>query len=225
MRSRNREVNIFNMSLLDILCGALGAFCFLMLALFPDHARVKELEARLSASGGMGAEERAKEAERKADEAEKKAKTARAEQTLAYFRIFWTAPIDVDIWLQRKDGKICASKPEALPAEKRWDCGKVGDATTGPGEEQVWFVDVAYPGDEYRVFARLQSSGGQSALPGVRGTIAARVPRGENSVMKVVDLPEVAFTQAGEPIELGRVRFDAENFSIWFGPKLPDASK
>lgn len=35
MRARNREVNIFNMSLLDILCGALGAFCFLMLVLLP----------------------------------------------------------------------------------------------------------------------------------------------------------------------------------------------
>lgn len=35
MRARNREVNIFNMSLLDILCGALGAFCFMMLVLFP----------------------------------------------------------------------------------------------------------------------------------------------------------------------------------------------
>jgi hypothetical protein len=35
MRPRNREVNIFNMSLLDILCGALGAFCFMMLVLFP----------------------------------------------------------------------------------------------------------------------------------------------------------------------------------------------
>lgn len=35
MRRRSREVNIFNMSLLDILCGALGAFCFLMIALLP----------------------------------------------------------------------------------------------------------------------------------------------------------------------------------------------
>lgn len=37
MKSGNREVNIFNMSLLDILCGALGAFCFMMLALFPYY--------------------------------------------------------------------------------------------------------------------------------------------------------------------------------------------
>ncbi|MBL8233679.1 MAG: hypothetical protein JNL98_34600 [Bryobacterales bacterium] len=38
MKAGNREVNIFNMSLLDILCGALGAFCFLMLALFPYYS-------------------------------------------------------------------------------------------------------------------------------------------------------------------------------------------
>lgn len=37
MRRQHREINIFNMSLLDILCGALGAFCFLMLVLFPYY--------------------------------------------------------------------------------------------------------------------------------------------------------------------------------------------
>jgi|GEM_PF-2837813 len=37
MKSRSREVNIFNMSILDVLCGALGAFCFMMLALFPYY--------------------------------------------------------------------------------------------------------------------------------------------------------------------------------------------
>jgi hypothetical protein len=37
MRARRREINIFNMSLLDILCGALGAFCFMMLVAFPYY--------------------------------------------------------------------------------------------------------------------------------------------------------------------------------------------
>ncbi|MEY2439865.1 MAG: hypothetical protein QOI34_1250 [Verrucomicrobiota bacterium] len=37
MRARAREINIFNMSLLDILCGALGAFCFMMLVLLPYY--------------------------------------------------------------------------------------------------------------------------------------------------------------------------------------------
>jgi len=37
VRARSREINIFNMSLLDILCGALGAFCFMMLVLLPYY--------------------------------------------------------------------------------------------------------------------------------------------------------------------------------------------
>lgn len=50
MKARNREVNIFNMSLLDVLCGALGAFCFMMLVLFPywkpAGATAKDIEER-----------------------------------------------------------------------------------------------------------------------------------------------------------------------------------
>src|SRR5437762_10311111 len=37
MRARPREVNIFNMSPLDILCGAPGAFCFMMLVALPYY--------------------------------------------------------------------------------------------------------------------------------------------------------------------------------------------
>ena len=50
MKARNREINIFNMSLLDILCGALGAFCFMMLVLFPYY----KPQAQMSdVAGGM----------------------------------------------------------------------------------------------------------------------------------------------------------------------------
>src|SRR5579871_1751446 len=38
MKPRNREINIFNMSLLDILCGALGTFAFMMIMLFPYYS-------------------------------------------------------------------------------------------------------------------------------------------------------------------------------------------
>ncbi len=37
MRTRNREINIFNMSLLDVLSGALGAFMFMMLSFVPYY--------------------------------------------------------------------------------------------------------------------------------------------------------------------------------------------
>jgi hypothetical protein len=42
MRTRTREVQIFNMSLVDILCGALGAFCFMMLVLLPYYKPANE---------------------------------------------------------------------------------------------------------------------------------------------------------------------------------------
>ncbi|HKV53284.1 MAG TPA: hypothetical protein VJN94_01465 [Candidatus Binataceae bacterium] len=41
MKPRNREINIFNMSMLDILTGALGAFCFMTLALMPTYAKAR----------------------------------------------------------------------------------------------------------------------------------------------------------------------------------------
>ncbi|MDQ6913113.1 MAG: hypothetical protein M3128_09600 [Verrucomicrobiota bacterium] len=54
MRARPREINIFNMSLLDILCGALGAFCFMMLVALPYYVGGK---------GGKDRVEREKEIE------------------------------------------------------------------------------------------------------------------------------------------------------------------
>jgi outer membrane murein-binding lipoprotein Lpp len=39
VRATNREINIFNMSLLDILTGMLGAFLFLMLGLLPFYSK------------------------------------------------------------------------------------------------------------------------------------------------------------------------------------------
>jgi hypothetical protein len=48
MKPRNREVNIFNMSVLDLLTGALGAFCFLTLALFPSYYKTHKTSAATS---------------------------------------------------------------------------------------------------------------------------------------------------------------------------------
>ncbi len=53
MQRRNREVNIFSISLLDILCGALGAFCFMTIVLMPyyspEAADAKELQVKQQA--------------------------------------------------------------------------------------------------------------------------------------------------------------------------------
>lgn len=55
MKPRNREVNIFNMSVLDLLTGALGAFCFLTLALFPYYFKAQNAAAAGSGGGTANA--------------------------------------------------------------------------------------------------------------------------------------------------------------------------
>lgn len=67
MKPRNREVNIFNMSVLDLLTGALGAFCFLTLALFPSYYQAQHASADASANP---AKRQQLEAERQQLEAE-----------------------------------------------------------------------------------------------------------------------------------------------------------
>ena len=54
MKPRNREVNIFNMSVLDLLTGALGAFCFLTLALFPYYFKAQGASAKPSQAPSPG---------------------------------------------------------------------------------------------------------------------------------------------------------------------------
>ncbi len=61
MKPRNREVSIFNMSVLDLLTGALGAFCFLTLALFPSYFKVTGANAAVSSADAAQAKKAAEQ--------------------------------------------------------------------------------------------------------------------------------------------------------------------
>lgn len=61
MKPRNREVSIFNMSVLDLLTGALGAFCFLTLALFPSYFKVTGASAAVSSADAAQAKKAAEQ--------------------------------------------------------------------------------------------------------------------------------------------------------------------
>lgn len=39
MRKRNREINIFNLSMLDVLAGAMAAFLIIMVVLLPYYRK------------------------------------------------------------------------------------------------------------------------------------------------------------------------------------------
>jgi hypothetical protein len=61
VKPRNREVNIFNMSVLDLLTGALGAFCFLTLALFPYYFKASGASAGINAADAKQAAQAAQQ--------------------------------------------------------------------------------------------------------------------------------------------------------------------
>jgi hypothetical protein len=233
MKSRNREVNIFNMSLLDILCGTLGAFCFLMLALLPDHIKeqLQEQIARMSTPEGKDAEARAKQAEeeareakQRAEEAEEKARKARAQQSLAYFQVAWNGPQDIDLWLKMPDKKWVLAKKALVPKEQFY--AEVGDITKGPAREQAWLTDIAYSGDVYELHAKLQSANGSEGRVQVTGYIAVRVATGETTNnMTMYDLP-AEFQREGELVMLGTLTFPSSTqYKVTVGPPQPQQSQ
>jgi hypothetical protein len=230
MRRRNREVNIFNMSLLDILCGALGAFCFMMLSLFPDHAKVKDLQARLEAAernspgdpnSAARAQQQAREAQQRLQQMQQQLDKAKAEQSLLWFRVEWNGGQDVDLWLEGKGGKLCTSKPDLVPADRNGGECKFFDQTKGPAREQGWFSDVATEGTWYRIFARLQNRNGLPGPVPVQGYMIARTPGEGGEVMDLLDLGTTTLQNERELVELGWVEFHKIGFKITRGAK-PD---
>jgi hypothetical protein len=227
MKRRNREVNIFNMSLLDILCGALGAFCFLMLTLFPDHIKAKQLQeqiAKMEDSGGAAAraeeaERKQREAEKRAEDAEKKAETAKERQSLAYMQVFWREDVDIDIWVLMPNGKWVVPKDGLVSKDQLY--GTTHDNKTGPAREQVWQPDVAgYENLRYRLFAKWQAGTPSKGEPVyVHGYMAARVPlQGDSSSMSDEDLGAVQIAKVGDRVELGSVTFKGNDYTFTRGP-------
>ena len=83
MKSRNRDIDVFNISMLDVLSGALGAFMIVMIVLLPhydkDYRAIREENESLRSSleGARQRESRALEdAERSRTEAEEARKQA-----------------------------------------------------------------------------------------------------------------------------------------------------
>ena len=77
MRARNREFNILNMSFLDVICGAMGAFLIVMVILMPYYK--KEAQDFLQSIGNLRQElaetsQRLEETETELDRAEERSR-------------------------------------------------------------------------------------------------------------------------------------------------------
>lgn len=231
MKRQNREVNIFNMSLLDILCGALGAFCFMMLALFPSYMKAQNA----SASGDAGdAQARADAAEQRAKDAEDAAAKARADQSMVYTTIRWDTPDDVDLWVKMPSGDFYTVQKDATGPAK--DPGAyIHDAQKGPAAETVWFPDVAYPNARWEIYAELHTPASppraavpapglpQAGVPVRAFTMARSFDKTGNPIMGFYELGTVMLTKPRERVFVGRLAFDAagQDFNAEGAPPPP----
>lgn len=195
MRSGNREVNIFNMALLDILSGALGAFCFLMLALFPyynaagaesgDDAESVADENRRLEREVSDLERQKTDLQRENQDLQERATAEQKDNAFVYFTVH-NAPDQATIWLRRSGPRM---PPEWYGSQPRTPDGQAvkyheGSASliyyqTGapdPGEQWDAFVVLppapgAQPRDVlYDIVCRYPLSGGSygvSVVPGV----------------------------------------------------------
>src|SRR5438067_9578008 len=131
MKARNREINIFNMSLLDILCGALGAFSFMMLTLFPYYTKAKQQQGGASGGDTGNLQQQLEQAQKRID--------ALDHQFAVVAQIWWATPQAVTLYLWRP-----ANPPQPEPSiEKKNDPWVSTDRKTscyaGPCSE-TWLI-------------------------------------------------------------------------------------
>jgi len=142
MRAGNREVNIFNMSLLDILCGALGAFCFMMIALLPHYAKASK------AGTGMS-------------ESEKQQLEAKRNYEPLAVQMWWFEPgPDIDMYITRP-GKD--RQPERPTVSKTQAPLIIGDVSTGCKRgpcSEAWLLRELPPGTEAQLYFKLMTTNG-----------------------------------------------------------------
>lgn len=172
MRRRTREIQIFNLSMLDVISGALGAFLFLVAILLPFYQKdlAVEIQQLQNTVRELQRELEETEAELAAAEAKAEELEDRLDKTFLLVLMKWkTAATDVDLHLVDPSG-----------AEFFWDrtivAGRPGelteDDTSGPGNE-IWSIPEA-PEGEYRVYYNLYSRHGNRENPQITGRVFFR---------------------------------------------------
>jgi hypothetical protein len=237
VRGRNREINIFNMSLLDILCGALGAFCFMMLTLFPYYNRKDA--APTPPPAPMPPAGNYEEAQRQLKKAEQQmndlyAKLKQAEQQLNRTRaeldqqkqrtkdlenrnplavqIWWgSARHDVDLFIKDEfKSKQGGMMPGFDPAKKQgpfWPGDASVDHKSGPGSE-MWLLRDVPPGT-YKVYYKLLNDNGN---PGPAFVFGAYLHEGA-----MTRLPGVTLTPQKRSMFVGTITAQADR-KLAFSP-------
>lgn len=203
MKPRNREINIFNLSMLDVISGAMGAFLIIMVILLPyykketidyqrelQQSRAAEETARKAAKAAEAAQRAAEEGARKAEGSIRKAEeTARAAQADAaqnkqraeasaqqLAKTFLLVHIQWDTKFQDVDLHVVDPSGAEYYYERRTHPGRPGELSVDSQfgpGNEVWSISSAPPGD-YRIYAILFTPRDVNAAPIVTGSVIHR---------------------------------------------------
>jgi hypothetical protein len=162
VRARNRDISIFNLSMLDVITGAMAAFLIIMVVLLPYYRKehidyqaiIDDLERQLAAAAADAAETRrrlaAAEAQLRSAEARNAELARKLAKTFLVLYVRWNTADDVDLHVIDPSGARFYFDRKTIP-------GRPGvlseDTLIGPGNE-VWEVRDA-PSGEYRVEVQL----------------------------------------------------------------------
>ncbi len=206
MRPRNREINIFNMSLLDILCGALGAFCFMMLTLFPYYTKAKAA----SAGGSGDLSNQLQQAQQQVRSLQTQLAKAQYFQNQIMVVADWDTGDDVDQWVVDGD-KWDGPKPTTPQGHKRDFATR--DDQGEPGHE-TWARSGFDQGEVYKLFYRLSKKKTPSSpMPAVvRGYAAAfwiDPKDASESYYSFISFTPVMVAQEGQLVPVGELHIGA----------------
>lgn len=190
MRRRQREINIFNLSMLDVIAGAMGAFLIVMVILLPFYrkqapsspaaateamqAQLADARARAARAESAAQAAQAEAANRAAELAEQQGRNAALRQelkkTFLLIHIHWpTLGVDLDLHVVDPAG-------HEFYWERRSLAGASGnlsvDSLIGPGNE-VFTDGAAAPGD-YRVYVHFFNTHAGMAESAVDGAVLFR---------------------------------------------------
>jgi hypothetical protein len=203
MKRRNREINIFNMSLLDVVVGAMGAFMTIMIVLIPSYRKQNQQQSPAQTNPPSSELVRALQNEQAhviTLEQENTALRAQAahfadqlKRTFLLVHIQWaTVRPDIDLHVFDPEGKEFFWNNRTNP-------GTSGDLSVdsiyGPGNE-VFTDSNARPG-VYKVYANYFASHGGEPSVDVKGLIMFKDG--------TLQLPEVAVVQGGSMILMANV--------------------
>lgn len=185
MKPRNREINIFNMSLLDILCGALGTFCFMMLVLFPFYSQDKGKGKRPEVQEGVDPKT-FEEAKARIQQLETKLKEFQgyADQLEARVK-------QLEAQARQRQGDMQQMQQRVGQAEMRNPMLVVGTFTMNDDEDLQLWIDSDRTFSDHSPVEKFDPARRQS--PGFNGDMAASGPGSRMAYFLLRDTPPGAY--------------------------------